>query len=79
MEKLFSLHNTKEDDSNLDDPSLELNPLRVVTTLHIPTFFYQLMYVFVHLNRIGVKAMVDTCATHSCLVSSVATKLNLKI
>ena len=42
-------------------------------------FFYQLMYVFIHLNEIGVKAMIDTGATHSCLASSVAAKLNIRI
>ena len=33
-EKLSSLHNIKEDDSNSDDPLPQLNPLQVVTTFH---------------------------------------------
>ena len=37
------------------------------------------MYVFVHLNGIGVKGMIDTGVTRSCLASSVAAKLNLRI
>ena len=37
------------------------------------------MYVFVHLNGIGVKPMVDMGATHSFLARLVATKLNLRI
>ena len=35
--------------------------------------------MFVHLNGIGAKAMVDMGATHSCLASSVATIMNLRV
>ena len=38
-EKLSTLQNTKEEDSDLDDSSPQLNPLQVVTTLHTPMFF----------------------------------------
>ena len=51
----------------------------MVITPHTPTFFNQLMYVFVHLNKIGVRAMIDMGATHSCLASLVAAKLNMRI
>ena len=68
-----------ENDSDLDNQLPQLNPMQVVTTLHTPTFFYQVLYVCVHLNEIGVEAMVDTGTTHNCLVSSVAAKLNMKI
>ena len=78
-EKLSALHNTKEEDSDSDDSSPQLNPLQVVTALHTPMFFYQLMYVFVHLNGISVKAMIDMSVTYSCLASSVATKLNMRV
>ena len=74
----FTFH-TKEDDSYSNDLSPQLNPLQVVTTLHTPTFFYQLMYVFVHLNGISVKGMVDMGATHICLATSMAANLNLRI
>ena len=78
-EKLSALKNTKEEDSDSDDSSPQLNPLQVVITLHTPTFFNQLMYVFVHLKGIGVRAMIDMGATHSCLASLVAAKLNMRI
>ena len=35
--------------------------------------------MFVYLNEIGVKAMIDTGATHSCLVTLVVAKLNMRI
>ena len=38
-EKLSALQNTKEDDLDSDNPSPQLNPLQVVTTLYTPTFF----------------------------------------
>ena len=78
-EKLSALQNTKKEDSDSDDSSPQLNPLQVLTTLHTPMFFYQLMYVLVHLNGICVKAMIDTGAAHSFLARSVAAKLNMRI
>ena len=74
--KLSALQNTKDVDLDSDDPSPQLIPLQVVTTLYTSTsFFYQLMYVFVHLNRIGVKEMVDMGVTHSCLTRSMAARI----
>ena len=35
--------------------------------------------MFVHLNGIGVEAMVDMGATHNCLASSVTTRLDLRV
>ena len=37
------------------------------------------MYLFVHLNAIGVEAMVDMRATYSCLATLVVAKQNLRI
>ena len=37
------------------------------------------MYVLVHFNEIGVKAMVDMGATHSCLASTVGARLNMRV
>ena len=37
------------------------------------------MYVLVHVNNIGVKAMVDTSVTHSFLASKLAARLNMRV
>ena len=57
----------KEQDSNSDDSTPQLNPLQVVTTFHKPNLINKLMYVLVQVNGAVVRAMVDTWATECCL------------
>ena len=56
-----------------------LNPIRMVNTTHKSNSIFELMYMVVQVNGIGVKALVDTRGTHTCVASSVAASLGLKI
>ena len=43
----------------------------MVNTIHKSNSIFELMYMVVQVNGIGVKALVDTGAMHTCVASSV--------
>ena len=51
----------------------------MVNTFHRSSSTFELMFVVVQVNGIGVKALVDTGATHNYMASSVATTMGLTI
>ena len=51
----------------------------MVNTFHMLSSIYELMFVVVQMNGIGVKALVHMEAKHSCVSSNVAAKLGLTI
>ena len=68
-----------DNDSETGNLETRLNLIRRVNTLHKSNSIFELMYVDVQVNGIGVKALVDTGATHTCVASSVAATLGLTI
>ena len=67
----------EEQDSDSDDSTSQLNPLQLVNTFHKPNLINKLTYVFVQVNGVVVRAMVDTGATECCLSNSIATTVGL--
>ena len=51
----------------------------MVNTIHKPNPIFELMYMVVQVNGIGVKALVDAGAAHTCVASNVAATLGLTI
>ena len=51
----------------------------MVNTIMKSNSIFELMYVAVQVNGMGVKALVDTGATHTCVASDVASSLGLEI
>ena len=66
-------------DSETGNLETQLNPIRMVNTFHKLSSIFELMYVVVQVNGIGVKVLVDMGATHTCVASSVAATLGLTI
>ena len=56
-----------------------MNSIQMVNTLHMPSFIFELMFMAIQVNRIGVKTLVDTRSTHNCLASNVVANLGLTI
>ena len=54
-----------ESDSEMGNLEIRLNPNQMVNTFHMPSSIYEVMFVVVQVNGIGVKVLVDTGATHS--------------
>ena len=68
-----------DSDSEIGNLETRLNSIRMVNTIHKSNSIFELMYMDVQVNGIGVKALVDTRATHTYVASSVASSLGLKI
>ena len=51
----------------------------MVNTIHKSNSSFQLMYMPIQVNGIGMKVLVDTRAMHTCVVSSMAATLGLTI
>ena len=68
-----------DNDSEIGNLETRLNPIRMVNTIQKSNSISELMYMVVQVNGIGVKALVDTGATHTCVASSVAASLGLTI
>ena len=51
----------------------------MVNTFRKSSSINELMFVVVQVNGIGVKALIDTRATHSCLESNVVVKSGLTV
>ena len=68
-------------DSGSETGNLEtqLNLILMVSIIHKSNSIFELMYVAIQVNGIGVKALVDTGVTHTCVASSVAAALRLTI
>ena len=66
-----------DNDSEMGNWETRLNMIQMVNTFHKPSSIFELMYVVVQVNGIGVKALVDTGATYTCVASSVDTNLGL--
>ena len=66
-------------DSKIGNLETRLNPIRMVNTIHKSNSIFELMYTAIQVNGIGVKALVDTGAMHTCVASSVAATLGLTI
>ena len=60
-EKVFALQ--LDSDSETGNSETRLNPIQMVNTFHKPSSIFELMYMVVQMNEIGVKALVDTRAT----------------
>ena len=79
-ENVYALQTArKEQDSDSDDLTPQLNPLQVVTTFHKPNLINKLMYVLVQVNGVVVRAMVDTGATDCFLSSNIAAVVGLTV
>ena len=68
-----------DNDSEIGNMETRLNPIQMVNTILKSNSIFKLMYMVVQVNRIGVKALVDTGATHTCVASDVAASLGLEI
>ena len=66
-------------DSKIGNMETRLNPIQMVNTILNSNSIFELMYVVVQVNGIGVKALVDTGSTHTCVASNVAASLGLEI
>ena len=66
-------------DNESNDPTIWVNPLQLITTLHKEGFIDKLMYVLLLVNVMDVKAMIDTWVTHNYLASMKATRLELNL
>ena len=66
-------------DSETRNLKIGLNPIRMVNTIHKSNSIFKLMYVAIQVNKIGVKALIDTGATHICVASSVVATFGLTI
>ena len=51
----------------------------MVNTIHKSNSIFEPMYMAVQVNGIGMKALVDIGATHTCVANSVAATLGLTI
>ena len=51
----------------------------MVNIIHKSNSIFELMYMVIQVNGIGVKALVDTGATHTCVASNVTATLGLTI
>ena len=76
-EKVSALQLDK--DSEIGSMETRLNPIQMVNTILNSNSIFELMYVVVQANGIGVKELVDTGATHTCVASEVAASLGLEI
>ena len=68
-----------DNDSEIRNMETRLNPTQMVNTIQKSNSVFELMYMDVQVNGIGVKALVDTGANHTCVASNVAASLGLKI
>ena len=68
-------------DNNLEIGNMEtrLSPIQMVNTIMKSNSIFEIIFVAVQVNGIGVKAFVDTGATHTCVASDVASNLGLEI
>ena len=57
----------------------QVNPIQMINTFYNQNSLNQLMFILVRVNGIGMKALIDTGATHSCLASNVAARSGLVI
>ena len=67
-----------DNDSEIRNMETRLNPIQMVNTIMKSNSVFELMYMVVQVNGIGVKALVDTGATQSCVESDVAASLGLE-